>query len=241
MKFSDLNPESQRIVQAYRQDILRWNRQINLVSRQDTGDRLDLLLAQSGLGLSAARDVLGEHGCEGPLWYFDLGSGGGVPGVVWHTLLAEHELDLRSWMVEPREKRAWFLERQGQHFDLDRYSVACGRWGDVFDGPDGESPSRVLISLKALRLTDEEVLSGLGTFLGARLNQVAGSVVLIARYYPEGQAYDGALVESIGLQKAERDLLGEAINAEPCGGRVVPFGNEKGVGASLVFSGYRLS
>ena len=99
---------------GYRSEVLRWNESINLVSRRDTEAQLDGLLAQCDDALAAWRRAakpLGLAADGRDVLYLDLGSGGGLPAVVWHERLVAAAGRLRTVLVEPREKRAWFLER----------------------------------------------------------------------------------------------------------------------------------
>ncbi len=72
-------------------DLFRWNRQINLVSRQETEDKLEGLFNQCVGGAGSISDVIAPLGNESAsnLFYFDLGSGGGLPGIIWHILFSE--------------------------------------------------------------------------------------------------------------------------------------------------------
>jgi len=162
--------KSDQLIQGFKEELLRWNKQINLVSRQETDDRLDSLLRQCIGGHEAVATWLASTGLEeltqNQACYFDLGSGAGLPGIVWHILLSENFPSLQSYMVEPREKRAWFLQRQNRIPTMPGFEALRGRWGDVFVGEKGASFTQpqgglIIVSLKALHLDDPAVLSGL--------------------------------------------------------------------------------
>lgn len=235
---------------AYAARIRRWNRQINLVSRQDTDERLNSLVRQCVDGFRALladqENTLGA----GPVRYFDLGSGGGLPGIIWHHLLDAHGLRPATTLVEPRVKRAWFLERLNQLSGIPPFSVLTGRWGDSL--PESEEPGgarAVLISLKALHLTDPEVLGGLvrdsvGSFSGP---------VLIARFYPPDQVLDADLAAhlewptpadhvSVGsgvlVWQGGRLLTWDAPSGQGAGGESAGGESAGGEGTSLVLSLY---
>jgi hypothetical protein len=157
----------EKSLQGYTEQVLRWNRQINLVSRQDPRGNLAGLVRQCREAwsvLAAEQDFQPDE----RLWYFDLGSGGGLPGFVWHALAVDAGLNLATWLVEPREKRAWFLNRLSGLLEGAPLTVLSSRWGEIDDfGPFGDKtgPARVVVSLKALHLTDSEVLAGLAPAL----------------------------------------------------------------------------
>ncbi len=241
---------SLKLISAFREELFRWNRQINLVSRQETKDRLEGLFDQCIGGVNVISDVVAslweESGSD--LYYFDLGSGGGLPGVIWHILLSERTGpggplvggSVKSWMVEPREKRAWFLNRLNRVPKMPALSVVHGRWGeglspDIDFASQGGVPTVAVISLKALHLDDVQVLEGL---LWASADLPECLRVIIVRYYPPLQDFDADLVESLKIQsKGGVHKIGGS-SCYGLGGEVVPL-VQPGEGlASLVLASY---
>lgn len=228
----------------YREQVLRWNRQINLVSRQDTEETLEDLILQCR---DAWDGLFGAYNLAeaGPLWYFDLGSGGGLPGFVWHAQAEAANLAIRTWLVEPREKRAWFLNRLNGLLEKNPTTVLAGRWGEFedFEPINGDlTPSVALVSLKALHLTDAEVLKGLAPVL---TNTPEGHVapdpisVLIARFYPPEQAWTAVLAADLEIPASGADRSFGGCAFEGRGGSILP--PESPGGASLVLSEYLTS
>ena len=77
---------------AYRGELLRWNRQINLLSRRDAGsDRrhADPPVRRRRSSCGGALRARRSAGAGGALRVFDLGSGGGLPAFVWLALAGE--------------------------------------------------------------------------------------------------------------------------------------------------------
>jgi hypothetical protein len=74
-------PNSQLDILA--QEILQWNRQINLVTRVDTKRRLESLLQHCCQAWHLVQAELEEEACFATATYLDLGSGAGLPGLVW--------------------------------------------------------------------------------------------------------------------------------------------------------------
>ncbi len=234
-----------RCLEVFRQEILRWNRQINLISRVETEDRLDGLFAQCVAGGEAVLSWLqAQNVVKGPgssLLYYDLGSGGGLPGVIWNQLFSSVFPKTQSFLVEPREKRAWFLDRVSKIDSIFPYGTLNGRWGEVeaslcSENEAGESPLVVVISLKALHLDDKEVLSGL---LVAQGELPHSFYVLIARYYPPEQELDASLCDKLRISPSGEPLEVEGSYYESQGPGLVPLLAKAGHGASLVFSSYR--
>jgi hypothetical protein len=148
-------------------EIERWNDQINLVSRVQTRRRIDALLEQCRVGWNLVHEELVSAEWFTTAGYIDLGSGGGLPGLVWSCARDVEGHDGWSLLVEPREKRAWFLQRTGRLLGLSELRVLPARWGECSLPWDLPVVSGVLVSLKALRLNDDEILGGLQEALRA--------------------------------------------------------------------------
>jgi len=104
-------------LQAYREDLLRFNPVENLVSRLDPKTEVARLMEESlraglELGLGPEDRVL------------DVGSGGGFPGIVWACAFPDTEIVLS----ERRRTRSDFLEREVLRLGLDK---ARAHFGDV--------------------------------------------------------------------------------------------------------------
>ena len=231
-----MSGQGDRLLEEYCREVLRWNRQINLISRQDSSVRLDGLVRQCQAAWSRLIDDdpagLASARC---LWYFDLGSGAGLPGFVWHVAARLAGLPAQTCLVEPREKRAWFLDRLNRIEGAAPLAAVPGRWGE---GQAGDSvpdpfPSHILISLKALHLTDAEVLEG----LAAQTPVVAGCEIIIARFYPPDQGWGEELAAELGIPVRGEEVAHGRRRYLATGGRVLAPGLPDG--ASLVLSLYR--
>ncbi len=233
------------VIESFRKELLRWNKQINLVSRQETQDRLTGLLVQCRAGLESLYPATGdisELGSSG-VCYFDLGSGGGLPGIVWHALMCEKLPQVQSFLVEPREKRAWFLNRLRRIPNMPSFEVLNGRWGEVSCSGSSlnVSVSSVLISLKALYLPDSAVLSGLDIALGPCGSTFDNTPLKIVRYYPPEQKLDSATIQSLSLPHAGSPVSSGSFRLLHVGSSVVPLVQNGLEVASLIVSDYNLS
>lgn len=173
------------LLAAYRAELLRWNRQINLLSRREAPATADQLIAQCAdafelwWGAAGARLAAG-----GRLRWFDLGSGGGLPAIVWLALLAGRGVAAEATLVEPRSKRAWFLERLARLPGAPAFRVAAARWGECAPAPrSGDAGVPILFTLKALRLSEAAVLDGLRAVIPAA-DLVEGTQISIVRFQP---------------------------------------------------------
>jgi hypothetical protein len=176
----------------YRDELLRWNRQINLLTRRDPEATAETLIRQCIGAFDLWWGASGQAlvGAGGTLRVFDLGSGGGLPGFVWLALLAEHGVVSVATLVEPRVKRAWFLERLARMPGGPTFVVVAARWGET--APPGATPALtadsgdqtpILFTLKALRLPEAAILGGLSVATPA-LRPAPGVPVELVRFQP---------------------------------------------------------
>lgn len=238
MSAGDIGRE--QALSVFRDEVLRWNQRFSLISRQDSPARLDALMAQSAEAFAALGDEYPNNlGPEARVLYFDLGSGGGIPGFSWHLALHDCCKDLRSWFVEPRDKRAWFLERLATMTGQENLEVLACRWGEAEAVvPEAvRAPDLILVSMKALHLPDREVLKGLEEALGSQLDPASGRL-LIARFYPPDAEWAPALARDLEIPDPGtiRNLAGRRWVAG--GGCVLKSANDL---ASLVVSDYQSS
>lgn len=240
-----MNGNSYPFLESFRDHILRWNRQINLVSRQETEDRLDGLFGQCVEGHGVLEQWLLDNGMAregGSIRYFDLGSGAGLPGVIWHRLWVHGESAPETCLVEPREKRAWLLERACGPEDGKGFSVSACRWGEMMISPKGTlgddffPDSLTVISLKALHLDNVEVLTGFSDY---RQGQSEAGDLVIARYYPPDQILDPLLEGRLKLSPSGG--LHQIRDYIYCGreNAVLPIAWNGVVVATLVLSAYQ--
>lgn len=189
---------------AFRDQVLVWNRSMNLVSRRDPERICDGLVEQCRGAFTLVERWLGERDLipdDGNLLYVDVGSGGGFPGVIWSRSWLDAGYRPRSFLVEPREKRAWFLGRLQDEIGNGAFRVSRHRWGDPgLSLEEGGLPGLVVISLKALLLNDFTVIDGLRALLNGNPGFAGGLVPLvIVRFQPPDQVLDQKLEESLAL------------------------------------------
>jgi 16S rRNA (guanine527-N7)-methyltransferase len=99
----ELDPEK---LGRYLREIVAWNDQVGLVSKQATASVLERLVLQSAQLYQFICDHEVMDGVARP-HIVDVGSGGGFPGLVWRIIRPEMDLLL----VERKAKKAAFLHR----------------------------------------------------------------------------------------------------------------------------------
>lgn len=147
-----LAPRSRDRIELYLQELLRFNRSTNLISRTDPELRAVALMQEcvrAGLGLS---------GLPGGPW-LDLGSGGGFPGVILGCLWPEQSIVL----LERRRTRAEFLDRVVRLLRLDACRVVVGDGLD--EGPGGLRRGSFSMATAKAVAAPSEVVGWLGPWL----------------------------------------------------------------------------
>lgn len=185
-----MKERGEQALNIYVGELLRWNARTNLVSRDDPRRQVSLLLAQCAAawealetGLPALSPAAAEDLARGSFGYVDIGSGGGFPGLPW-LLAGMRRLPAVSCLVEPRARRAWFLERVVALTGLANTTVLTSRWGEgELPPPPGAPPATWILSLMALRLADSEVVAGWRHSVAAE-SGVAPPRLVIARIRP---------------------------------------------------------
>ncbi len=266
------------LVESFCGEILRWNQQINLVSRVSTEANLREMVRVCLDGAAAipsalralfpgsfpGRTDLGTP-AGGKVRYFDIGSGAGLPGILWHAWLERRLRQgalgggvgarshaLATYLFEPRERRAWFLARAVRQLGLQGVTVVNRRWGDLGaagdcpglptssvtgGGQEGHREDGVvwLVSLRALTLPDPDVITGWRQLTG--MSRLGDQdQVAILRFRRPGFMLDEHELAKLGLPPG----TGPAARAVGAANRscVIPVGPEGSPTGSLLLSGY---
>ncbi|RKZ14101.1 hypothetical protein DRQ53_11225 [bacterium] len=177
-------------LEHYWTDLLRYNRAQNLVSRREPELRVSALIEECVV----AGGLLGAHGLRGRRWA-DVGSGGGIPGLVLAALDPGQELVL----IERRQGRCDFLRREVRALELGLVRVFEGDVG-VFDG----DPFDVVLA-KAVAPPGE--IEGLCSPILA----AGGSLVVFGR--PEDAVADGWRLHWVDRLPAKDSVLRGLVRA----------------------------
>lgn len=95
----DYNP----IIQEFTELIRKFNRKINLVSRKDMDN---LVTRHIDDGVLSHAEYLDSFRLPDGYSMYDLGSGNGIPGVIWAALSP----DINFYLVDTDERKAEFLK-----------------------------------------------------------------------------------------------------------------------------------
>jgi len=120
-------------VEAYLGLLEQWNRKVNLTGLRSREEVLRDLFAESFL----AAPLLAEQ--DGPL--LDVGSGAGFPGLALKVCRPE----LTVYLLEPRVRRASFLETVRRRLALQGVFVICKRLEDCSPTDFGLAPRTVTL------------------------------------------------------------------------------------------------
>ena len=117
-KNPDLNLEK---LIGFTELIIKWNKVHDLVSQKDFSEVFDhqIIDCLAAFLVSSSLNALPDTN------YVDIGSGAGLPGIVWHLCLNEN---INTQLCEPREKRAHFLKEVRKVLDLKNLEIVNARF-----------------------------------------------------------------------------------------------------------------
>lgn len=113
----DVSRETEDKLQAYKDLLIKWNSKINLISPSTVYDISERHIADS---LQLAAHVAPKSG----IWA-DLGSGGGLPGLVLAIYYANTQLQFI--LVESDQRKATFLRTVMRELNLNNTQVIANR------------------------------------------------------------------------------------------------------------------
>lgn len=98
--------------------LVKWNSRMNLVGPATWPEILETLIQDSWHLADLLQTIEPQ-----PAETLDLGAGAGLPGIPLRVFWAAGDY----WLVEPRQKRALFMEQAAAHMRLPRTRVLCAR------------------------------------------------------------------------------------------------------------------
>lgn len=113
-----LGDEEARLLSVYLGLLVKWNSRMNLVGPSTWPEILESLIQDSW----HLADLLGTLEPK-PGQTMDLGAGAGLPGIPLRVFWQQGDY----YLVEPRQKRALFMEQALAHMRLPRTRVICAR------------------------------------------------------------------------------------------------------------------
>lgn len=108
----DVSRETMDLLEIYRRLLVKWNPSINLVAKSTINDIWHRHLSDSAQ-LFTLSDAKGDK-----VW-LDIGSGGGLPGIVISILSKASDHKVRVVMVESDKRKCAFLRTAARDLDLD--------------------------------------------------------------------------------------------------------------------------
>ena len=152
-----LDDEAEHLTLAYLRELARWNATTSLIQARSWEE---ILVRHVAEGWVASRLL----GSGADLRVLDVGSGGGVPAFPMRCL----RRDIQLTLVEPRQRKAAFLEAVARLHGPPRPEVLCRRVEDI---PVGQAWNA--ISFRGIRLEPKALSGHLG--LGGRILRFPGN------------------------------------------------------------------
>ena len=113
-----LSAEEARLLTVYLGLLVKWNSRMNLVGPATWTEILEILIQDSWHLADLLQTLTPQPGQT-----LDLGAGAGLPGIPLRVFWQSGDY----YLVEPRQKRAIFMEQAAAHMKLPRTKVICGR------------------------------------------------------------------------------------------------------------------
>ncbi|WP_419788398.1 16S rRNA (guanine(527)-N(7))-methyltransferase RsmG [Pseudodesulfovibrio sp.] len=145
-----VTPEQAALLGLYLDQLVKWNRKMNLVGKADWKTVFDTLMVDS---LYLAEFLAGLELPESPL-ALDLGAGAGLPGIPLRAMWREGSYLL----VEVREKRSLFMRSVLGRMQLPETGVLWGKAEEVLTAPGGTDGRRADLILSRAFMPWRELL-----------------------------------------------------------------------------------
>lgn len=188
---------SLKLIDDYAQLIEKFNKKINLISRKDIQN---LWSRHINDGVLSHSEYLNNYGLPDEYSFYDLGSGNGIPGVIWAILSLNHKF----YLVDTDERKCEFLKYVASKLKLSNVEVLNTEFSAVTPKTPSVFLSRGLMSIS-------EFLNSPSPFAGSKGFFIKGSTwnTEIGEYSPSCFAYsDYSLDET--TQRALVFYMGEA-------------------------------
>ena len=173
--------------------VQRFSKRVNLIAKASLHENVTRHITDS---LALLRLVAHPSLPRLETWW-DIGTGGGFPGLVW--AVARPELTLR--LVEPITKKAALLNRLAREFASDRVEVISARLGDL------EAPEDPVGLVSRAVFAPEVWLERAGNF------GVPGSVILLTsgRAQPPEVLTRASVVDQVTLPRSDVARVNVAV------------------------------
>ncbi len=147
----------------YYQELVFWNRLINLVSERSMGEIIERHFVDSLTPLPLLKQ---DGGC-----LLDLGSGGGFPGLPLKIMLPK----MHVFLVDASRKKTSFLSNMVRMLDLTETSVLRERIEELAEREDFKGQFDTVISRAALKLDQLLIFSAFFLKNGGQLVAMKGA------------------------------------------------------------------
>jgi len=183
----DVDQNQLSLFVQYYQELIFWNRQINLISEHSAGEIIERHFVDSLTPLPLLKKETG--------FLLDLGSGGGFPGIPLKILAP----NLNVFLVDASRKKTSFLSHIVRILKLTEVTVIRGRIEDLAAGKEWMAKFDTVISRAAFKLPQLIIFASSFLKRGGQLIAMKG---------PTGHGEDKAA--KVAAQSAGMTFSGEA-------------------------------
>ncbi len=112
--FSNIDPQMMALLDSFLEELRKWNKSINLISKGSEKDARIIHLLDGVLGVRA---VMAD--AKDTQEIFDLGSGNGIPGIVFAIM----NPGIKTWCVESDQRKCAFMKATGYKLGIKNLGV----------------------------------------------------------------------------------------------------------------------
>ncbi len=167
-----LPPEAEQDLRQFSQMVLKWNQHINLISRASEAEIWDRHILDSAQIWPISPDTA-------KVWA-DIGSGGGLPGIVVAVLAKFLRPEMNVVLIESDRRKAAFLTQAAKALSL-RCDVRAARIESIDDLRADVVSARALGSLALLLALGKRISSDSAVFIFPKGERVAEEIALARR------------------------------------------------------------
>ncbi len=180
----ELAEEAVYRLSIYFRELKKWNRKVNLIARRATDSQI---IENHFLDSLTLLPFVRQAGLAGLAGLLDIGAGAGFPGLVLKAACPRLEVTL----VEPRQKRVFFLNHVIRTLQLEGVTVVAARL-------NGKGPPPFAVD-RSFAIVTSRALTDISSFMEMAARFCSASGLIICMKGPQG------LAEIKSFQKKEEE------------------------------------
>lgn len=187
---------SQQQVKEFASLIEKFNKKINLVSRKDIANLWSKHIED---GLRSYHEYLNNYRLPDEYSFYDLGSGNGIPGMIWAILSPGNQF----FLVDTDERKCEFLKYVNTKLELNNVTILNQNFATISPTAPYIFLSRGLMSIQEFLLSESKFQESPGFFIkGSTWNNEIGHIPIHNFAYSD-YSLDGDIQRSLVFYKGK--------------------------------------